>query len=313
MRIRSLIAASILTVLAAFGMLSLAFAQPTPAQRPGSPPSTSAPRPASPPATTSTQRPAGAPAGPATGAATTPATAQPSGAAEGYVLGAEDVIEVEVLGRTDFKVRSKIGADGNIQLPYIGTVPAANRNTRQLGEEVRQALSRGGFFANPIMRVEVVSYASRYVTVLGSVVNPGLVPVDRAYRLSEILARVGGVKDNAADYVVLRPEKGGEQRRRISELATGDPSQDPFVSPGDKIWAPEAEVFYISGQVKAPGAYPVATNMTLRMAVAKGGGLTELGTERGIKVTRADGRVEKPAMNARIMPGDVVVVGERFF
>ena len=72
-------------------------------------------------------------------------------------MGPEDMVEVEVLGRTDFKVRSKIGADGSIQLPYVGSVPAANKTTLQLGDDVKAALDKGGYYKNPIMRVEVVA------------------------------------------------------------------------------------------------------------------------------------------------------------
>jgi polysaccharide biosynthesis/export protein len=247
------------------------------------------------------------------GAVQTAVVAPTAKSDEGYVLGPEDTVEVEVLGRADYKVRSKIGADGSLQLPFIGATPAANRTAKQLAEDVRIALEKGGYYAKPIMRVEVVGYASRYVTVLGAVATPGLVPVDRQYRLSEVLARVGGVRDNAADYVVVRPENGPEKRIPIKTLATGNSAQDPYVSPGDKIFIAQAEIFYISGQVRQPGSYPVASDMTLRMALARGGGLTDLGSEKKIKVTRASGQVEKLPMNGKIMPGDVIVVGERFF
>src|SRR6185369_6348213 len=106
----------------------------------------------------------------------------------------DDVVEVEVLGPAGFKQRSKIGADGNVTLPFIGAVPATKRTSLQLADDVKASLEKGGYFINPIMRVEIVGFASRYVTVLGQVGQPGLVPVDRPYRLSEILARVGGVR-----------------------------------------------------------------------------------------------------------------------
>jgi polysaccharide export outer membrane protein len=192
-------------------------------------------------------------------------------------------------------------------------VAAANKTANQLNEEVSRALEAGGYFARPILSVQIVEYASRYVTVLGDVGSPGLVPIDRPYRLSEILARVGGVKPDGADYVVVRSPDGPERHLMINALATGDSSQDPLVAPGDKIFSPKAEVFYISGQVKTPGSYPVETGMTLRMAIGRGGGLTDLGSDRGVKVTHADGKVDRPTLNDKIAPGDVVVVGERLF
>ena len=255
--------------------------------------------------------PGPAAAGPAAGsAAPAPSADKP---AQAYILGPEDVVEIEVLGQADFKLRAPIGADGTIKLPYIGSMAAANKTTDQLSNDISQALVAGGYFAHPILSVQIVSYASRYVTVLGDVAAPGLVPIDRPYHLSEILARVGGVKADAADYVVLRPQDGPERHYVISALAMGDSGQDPMVAPGDRIFSPTADLFYISGEVKAPGAYPVSSGMTLRMAIGRGGGLTDIGTDKGVKVTHADGKVDRSGLNDKIAPGDVIVIGERLF
>lgn len=234
-------------------------------------------------------------------------------AEQSYVLGPDDVLEVQVLGRSDFNTRARVGADGKIQLPFLGTIEASGKTARQLSDELGKALQAGGYFARPIMRVEVVSFASRYVIVLGAVASPGLVPVNRAYRLSEIIARVGGIKDNGADHVIVRPETGAERRISMQALATGDVSQDPYVTAGDKIFVPAADIFYISGQIKAPGAYPMSSSMTLRMAIARGGGLTELGSDRRVQITRQGRRLERVELDGALQPGDVVVIGERLF
>ncbi|HXU99990.1 MAG TPA: polysaccharide biosynthesis/export family protein [Caulobacteraceae bacterium] len=243
------------------------------------------------------------------------ASAQPSrvSADREYVLGPEDVVEVSVVGRDDFKIRARVASDGTIRLPFIGSVTAANKTTVALAADVASSLESGGYFSHPVLDVEIVSYASHYVTVLGAVGAPGLVPIDRTYHLSDILARVGGVKDTAADYVVIRHADGGERRLLISSIAAGDASQDPIVIAGDKIFSPPSQVFYISGQVKTPGAYSLNDGLSVRMAIARGGGLTDLGTDRGVKVTHADGRREKPGLQAKVSAGDVIVVSERLF
>jgi len=242
-----------------------------------------------------------------------PLPTQPAGMPDqGYVLGAEDVVQVEVLGRTDFTTKAKIGADGKIQLPLLGAVPASDRTVLQFREQIRDALQKGGFFNRPIVDVEVVSYASRYVTVLGAVGTPGLIPVDRPYRLSEIIARVGGVKENGADHVVLRT-KSGERNYAVKDLATGDESHDPYVQPGDKIFAPNGDVFYIKGQVKAPGSYILLPHMTLTMALARGGGLTDLGSDSHIKVIRKNVEMSPKDLNIEVLPDDVIDVGEGWF
>lgn len=239
------------------------------------------------------------------------ATQERSDAAGEYVLGPEDVVEIEVVGQPD-KARAKVYTDGTVQLNLIGKIDVTGKTPRELGVTIANELKKGGFYANPVVNVEVANYASRYVTVLGAVGSPGLVPINRQYRLSEILARVGGVQDSGADYVVVRPENGPERRYFIEELATGDSSDDPYVAPGDKIFSPVADVFYISGQVNSPGTYPVKRDLTVAQAIARGGGLTQSGSDRKVSVTRG-GKKIKLDSSAKVEAGDVVVIGERLF
>src|SRR5688572_3803764 len=116
-----------------------------------------------------------------TPAATQPstnATSPPSGIADlassAYILGRDDVVEVGLLGGAGFSGRTRVQADGTIQLPLIGKIPVADRTTAEVSEAVRKALVAGQFFTDPVVTVEVVGYASRYVTVLGAVGSPGL-------------------------------------------------------------------------------------------------------------------------------------------
>ncbi|MET0269216.1 MAG: SLBB domain-containing protein, partial [Sphingomonas sp.] len=218
-----------------------------------------------------------------------------------------------VLGRDDFRARVRVQTDGAIQLPLIGRTEATGRTALQLGEQIRKALRGGGYFANPVVSVDIATYASRYVVVLGEVGQPGLVPVDRSYRVSEILARVGGAKASAADDLTLRRESGEERQLAIVKLATGGREDDPQVNPGDKLYLPAAKTYYIYGQVNAPGNYKLDTSMTLRQAIARGGGLTAAGSEKRARVYRDGKELKKYSLNDLLQPGDTVVVGERFF
>jgi polysaccharide export outer membrane protein len=230
-----------------------------------------------------------------------------------YVLGLSDVIEVSVLTHPEYTTKDRIGEDGTIQLPYLGTVKAAGMTAAQLEASVAAALDKGGFFAKPIVKVDIDAFGSRYVTVLGAFATPGLVPVDRAYRLSEILARVGGVRDTGADYIVLTTASGQAERLTVKEIATGGLAQDPYVQPGDKIYSPPAEVFYVSGQVNAPGAYGVVPGMTLRMAIARAGGVTMIGSEKKLKLTRHGEKMAHMDLNDKVEPGDIIVIGQNLF
>ena len=75
----------------------------------------------------------------------------------------------------------------------------------------------------------------------------------------------------------------------------------------------EPVVDYVSGQVKAPGAYALLPGMTVSMAIARGGGLTESGSMKALKLTRHGVSTGHVDLNAKVEPGDVVNVGESLF
>jgi polysaccharide export outer membrane protein len=231
---------------------------------------------------------------------------------DGYVIGIGDVVEIAVLGRDEFKPRVQVQADGTIQLPYLHSVMASNLTIIQLRDRVAKLLRDGGYYVDPVVSVTVASYASRYVTVLGEFATPGLVPVDRAYRVSEILARAGGARPGASDELILRRATGQELTLPIELLSRGGPADDPQVQPGDKLFIGTAPSFYIYGQVNAPGSYRVDRAMTLRMALARGGGLTERGSANRLSLFRG-GRQMRVSLDTVLQGGDTIVVGERFF
>ncbi|WP_293680827.1 SLBB domain-containing protein, partial [uncultured Phenylobacterium sp.] len=227
------------------------------------------------------------------------------------VLGPEDVIEYDVVGTND-RTRARIYADGTFQTSFGTRLTAAGRTPRDLSAVISKALRDGGYYADPVVNVEVVGYASRYVTILGAVGAPGLVPINRRYRLSEILARVGGVRGDAADYVIVRSEAGPERRYVVDRIISGEAEQDPYVEAGDRIFAPPADLFYLSGQIRSPGSYPLKTGMTVAQAIAKGGGVTESGSDKKVKVRRGDKKITlRP--DDKVEPGDVLTISERLF
>ena len=242
-----------------------------------------------------------------------PSTQAAQDAAAGYVLGADDVVEVTVLGQPEFATRARVRANGTIQLPFIGEQKVQGETALSLAPKIAERLRAGGYYAKPVVNIEIASFASRYVVLLGAVAQPGLQPVDRSYRLSEVIARAGGIRETGADFVTLTRADGTQQNYPFEKLAAGGPQDDPAISPGDKIFVPEADLFYIYGQINAPGVYPIrGGEMSVRKAVARGGGFTPAGSAKRIKLFRG-GEETKTDLDAVLKAGDVLVVGERAF
>lgn len=254
----------------------------------------------------------------ATAAALSPAAAQKAAdgavvSKEGYQIGPDDVIEVDVLGQQDFRTRARIKDDGTIPLPFLGSVSVRGQTPTALAAAIAGRLKSAGVYANPVVNVEVVSYASRYVIVLGEAGSSGLVPVDRSYRLSEIMARVGGIKPSGAPYVVLNREGQPARRLPFENLARGTDEDDPLVAPGDKIFVPRAELYYVYGAINKPGEFAIADDLSVRKALARAGGVSPTGSMKRIKIFRDGKEVKKIDLERAIEPGDVIVVGERLF
>jgi polysaccharide export outer membrane protein len=234
-------------------------------------------------------------------------------ASDGYQIGPEDTVEVDVLGQSDFRSRVKVKTDGTIPLPYIGNVQAAGYTAITLAQAVSSRLKAAGIFSEPVVNVEIVSYASRYIIALGEVGSTGIVPVDRAYRLSEIIARVGGIKGSGTNYVILtRPGQPG-MKLMFENLAKGTEQDDPMVEPGDKIFVPKAELYYMSGAISNAGEFALNEALTVRKAIARAGGVKPEGSVNKVKIFRQGREIKRVNLETLVQPGDSIVIGERIF
>jgi polysaccharide export outer membrane protein len=76
----------------------------------------------------------------------------------------------------------------------------------------------------------------------------------------------------------------------------------------------EAARFYVTGFVKSPGAYQHETGMSVQLGIAVAGGLTDRGSNRGIKILRkVEGRDTEldVDLSAAVLPNDTIRVRQR--
>jgi polysaccharide export outer membrane protein len=232
-----------------------------------------------------------------------------------FQLGIGDQVAVEQVGRNEPDVHAVVGGDGNIVIPLVGEVKALGLTTSQLAAAIQDGLKKGKFYSDPIVRVSVTGVISRYVTVLGDVGQPGLVPLDRTYHLSDIVARVAAKAGGGIDTIVLTHANGQSKKYTLEDIATGGSEGDPLLQGGDKIYVPSeaSEMVFISGQVRAPGGFPITKNMTIRDAIARGGGLTDMGSDKKLKLFRKNVPVKDLKLDTPLQAGDILQIGERLF
>lgn len=231
-----------------------------------------------------------------------------------------DVVMFRVLNQADLDTQVRVDASGRVAFPYVGLVNVGGMTPGEAAERIGAELGKAGIVRNPEVVASMVSFGTT-ASVLGSVNAPGMYVLDRPTRLTQLLARAGGVSPQAGKVLKLRrtlPD-GTVQASTvdIETLLDGNaPGQNMLVRNNDEVYIPEAEVFYLYGNVNAPGAYPLRRPLTVQQALAVGGGITEIGSDGRIRIQRKDGgglREYRADLSDVVKPGDVIQVPERIF
>jgi polysaccharide export outer membrane protein len=258
------------------------------------------------------------------GAQTSTAPAAATANAE-YKLGAGDVVRIVVYQNTDLTLETRVSETGVISYPLLGNIRIGGLGISAAEKLIADGLKNGSFVKSPQVTLILVQVKGNQASVLGQVNRPGRYPIETAdMRMTDLLANAGGVATTGGDMLVLTGTRNGKPLRLEIDLPTvfGPSSEqgrvnDVLIQNGDVLWVDRAPLVYIYGEAQRPGPMRLERGMTLMQALATGGGLTQRGTERGIRVHRkaGDGKVEvvQPAMDDVLKDGDVVFVRESLF
>ncbi len=239
-----------------------------------------------------------------------------------YRLGPGDVVRISVYQSPDLALEARVGEAGTISYPLIGSVRIGGLGVTQAEKTIADALRTGNFLRAPQVSLMVVQVRANQVSVLGQVLKPGRFPIETAdMRISDLLATAGGVAPGGADILTLVGTRNGQPFRRELDVQAVIRSErradDLFVQNGDVLYVDRAPVIYIYGEVQRPGTLRLERGMTLLQVLAASGGITQRGTEKGLRVHRkgSDGKTQvlQPTMDDQLRPDDVVYVRESLF
>ena len=171
----------------------------------------------------------------------------PGPPAEGFRLGAEDVIDVVVFRSPDLtREEIVIRPDGKVSLPLIGDVRAEGLTADQLAKKIAERYKV--YKDNPAVSVSVRAVNSYNFFVLGEVRSPGKYPLKSYATVLQAIALAGGFTEFASEnmmQVVRRTvtEDGQTQEIRIpvnyDSLLSEDGAKYNFIlRPGDTIVVP---------------------------------------------------------------------------
>jgi len=161
-------------------------------------------------------------------------------------LGPNDFVSFRVVEDRDNESQHlRVNDSGELEVPYIGLVPASGRTCRELAYSVKSSLEREYYYhATVIIAVDRVSEKSRgKVYVYGNVKGQGPqeIPADETYTVSKAIIRAGGFGDFADKKKIKLSRKNGQTvivnlKRVIEE---GHTEEDVVVQPDDQMYVPQ--------------------------------------------------------------------------
>ena len=154
-----------------------------------------------------------------------------------YRIAPMDTLSVKVFRSQDLSGDYQVDLTGNISLPLVGEVQAANMTTAQLDQKLTDALG-AKYFENPDVSVGIKASTRRSVTVDGAVKQAGTFPIAGPTSLMQAVALAGGTTEDAnMRRVAIFRTVGGQRQAAAFDLASirRGQAKDPQVYPGDIV------------------------------------------------------------------------------
>jgi len=258
-----------------------------------------------------------------------------------YTIGPGDVLAITVWGHPDLSSDYIVDSDGFAPFPLVGRVRAAGATPREVAAALTDALGKD-YLVNPQVIVSVKAYLSQKVTILGEAAKPGVFYLTGPTTLVDILSKAGWLAKGAGKEILLVREDRTVasaataqvptiQRLNLDKIQAGNAAENVRLQGGDTVFVASKDEntfrFFVFGEVKKPGAYPLENETNVLEGITIAGGFTDKASPsrtRVIRVGPTGQQVLEIDMNdivkrgrrdkaVRLQAGDVVVVPESFF
>lgn len=198
---------------------------------------------------------------------------------ETYRLQSEDVLRIQVFGLQEIAAEVRVGRDGKVTAPYLGSIAAEGLTASELEAELAREYVKKLRLRDPRVSVTIVQFRQMTASITGAANRPGLIPIRQGDTILDLVAAGGGLfPQNGAD-----GKRATLQRRGSKELIPvdldallkrGDLSQNYDLLDGDVLAIPENlnNRVFVFGAVQQPGPKLFRDGMTLSEALVESGG-----------------------------------------
>lgn len=176
-----------------------------------------------------------------------------------------------------------IDNDGNISVPYAGTIRAAGRTNVEIQEEIVRRIKKRAI--DPQVVVTWSQQRTSLVSVFGEVRTPVRYPMPESGaqdRITDAITRAGGISGPGWETWVVLERNGKRATVPFANLIYW-PSTNVYVQPGDRIYLYREPMRFLAfGATGQQGEFNFdAWSINLAEAVAKAGGLLDIQADPG--------------------------------
>jgi protein involved in polysaccharide export with SLBB domain len=184
-----------------------------------------------------------------------------------------------------------LDATCQLKIQNMGTVNARRKTYLQVKQEVENLVSQNYPMSGPTLTL--VRMGNFTVLVTGEIVNAGNRSVDGLTRVSTLSASLTG-KASIRFITVTQANGTTKTYDLFAANRNGDLTQNPYISPGDRIVIPPAgRIVRVQGEVYRTGSYELLANEQLPELIEKyGGGFTKEAAQDKLVITRLNPQLE---------------------
>ena len=158
-----------------------------------------------------------------------------------YVIGAQDVLNINVWKEPEVSATVPVRTDGKISLALLNDVQAAGLTPMQLTASLTEKLRK--YLSEPRVTVTVTQMNSQRIFFIGQVRRPGAMPLPANTTALQAIAAAGGLTEEASGkkIQIMRNENGKQVKYpfNYNEVIKGNKAeQNIMLKPGDTIIVP---------------------------------------------------------------------------
>lgn len=164
-----------------------------------------------------------------------------------YLIRPMDMIRFEMFQEPENRGEYRVTGDGNIMLYLLGNVKVSGLSLRQAKEKIESEYKKAGYYVNPQVSLQIVTYAERRVYVDGFVGAPGpvMMPMEENLTLVRAIAAARGTLPRASrTNLILNRNVNGEEKTYYINLKNIQEGIEPDIDlqEGDRIYVQDSKI-----------------------------------------------------------------------